>query len=137
MILRIDPLEELMDLLFYNFPVEPKPPIALSSHGYNLTKSYEKPKDISINMALAGFKEDDISVYIDENILYIEGDNTYRDSVPEKFKSKFKRSFPVKGTVDLNKACVKLSEGILSVTIPLVEPEDKKQYIFGNPDKKE
>ena len=127
MIRLTDPFQEIIDLLFYTFPVEPKPPIALRSYDTD-----EDPNNISINLAVAGFKEEDIKVYVDRNTLCIEGDNSKRD-IPEKFKTSFIRKFPVKDQVQLEEASVSLVDGILSINIPVKKPEECRKYLFGNP----
>jgi HSP20 family molecular chaperone IbpA len=114
-----------LEELFFRFPQEPKPPIA-----FRFLDS-ELEDGISISMAVAGFKKEDINVYVEDKVLKIEGDNTERD-IPEKFKAKFQRVFPAKSQLDVDKASVKLEDGILSVKVPIVLPEKSRKYLFGS-----
>lgn len=116
--------ERFIDSLFFDWPADPKPPIAINEYTSN-------EKEINICMAVAGFTKDDIKVYIDNNVLYIEGNNEYNKEIPDKFKCNFKRQFPCRHNLDIKTAAVKLLNGILTVHIPLVEPESSRTYIFG------
>lgn len=128
-------LEGLIDNLFFSFPTDPKPPITLALLDQEDSLSWVdgefNAKGITIQMAVAGYQKDDIKVYIEDNVLYIDGDNTSRDEVPEKFKSSFKRYFPVRKNLDLKKAEVSLEFGILTINIPLIEEEKRRKYLFG------
>jgi HSP20 family molecular chaperone IbpA len=120
-------IDQLINYLFYSFPTDTKPPLTVEEYRWD-----DNGDGVLISMALAGFKEEDLSVYVEDDILHISGDNTARE-IPEKFKAKFNHAFPVKKNLDLTKAEVKLESGILSVTIPLISPDKSRSYLFGEP----
>ena len=124
--------DELWKLMFHTFPVAGKPPLVIDLYGAGPNDEDETSDGgVLIRMAVAGYKEEDIKVYTQDNVLYIEGDNTSREKVPEKFRSKFVRTLPSKGNIALEKTKVKLEDGILSVSVPFISPEEHRTYLFG------
>jgi HSP20 family molecular chaperone IbpA len=124
--------DELWKLMFHTSPMTGKPPLVIDLYGSDPDDGGEiSDGGVLIQMAVAGYKDKDIKVYTQDNVLYIEGDNTKRDNVPEKFKSKFVRTLPSKGNIALDKTKVKLEDGILSVSVPFVSPEENRTYLFG------
>lgn len=127
-----DILDELWKLMFHAVPHEHKPPMEVSFVGDTDENSPEEIKDpsIQIYMALAGFKPDDIQIKVKNRTLFISGDNTYNDEVPDKFKIKFERVFPCKDTVDLNSVDVSFDNAILIVTLPFIQPQEDSFSIW-------
>ena len=118
------------DNLFFNWPVSAKPPIdsfpVLDTDGDAATlKGWE------IQMALAGFLEEDVKVWNEDNILHISGDNTSSDVLSTKFICKFHHKIPVSKDLDLAKSKVVLSHGILSIIIPTSKSDISKTLLFG------
>jgi len=119
--------DELWEVMFHSFPSETKPPLALETYGDN-----SEDGGVLIQMAVAGFQDSDIRVYTQNGVLYLEGDNTQREEVPEKFRSKFIRTLPSKNNIDLDKTKVDLTHGILTVKVPFIQPESNRTYLFGD-----
>ena len=125
---KLDPfdwdIDNFINKLFYSFPKEPtKPPLTISycdSDG----------ERVKLQLAVAGFKEEDIKIFYEQNNLYLEGSNQERDNVPDKFKVKFSYKIPVSENVDISAAEVSLLDGILTVSIPLIKPEAKRTYLL-------
>lgn len=118
-------LEELFESLFYRYPDDTKPPIEnFPIYKDNSLKGYK------IQMALAGFKEEDLKVWFDERTIVIEGSNLETD-IADKFKCDFKREFNCSNKLDLSAAKVSFENGLLDIYLPIIEPEKKKTYLFG------
>ena len=117
-------LDDLWKALFHTFPSDPKPPVSIEY------KEEDKNK-IRIDIAVAGFHDEDIKVFSKDGVLCVEGDNRDRDNVPERLRYKFVRSFPTKGNIDLSKTEVSLRYGILTITLSISDPEENKTFFFG------
>lgn len=122
--------EELLQAMFYTFPTESKPPMEVKVYKRDSPDDSPPESGIMIQMAVAGYKEDQLKVYSKNKTLIIEGDNTKSKNVPDKFKSNFKRILPCKETVSLDKTKVDLEDGILTVKVPFHQPEEEKVKSF-------
>jgi len=75
-----------------------------------------------VDYALAGFKKEDVSLNVDENILTIEGERKANEDIKynrkNTFYGKFKKSFSLPDDVNSEKIDASFRDGILSVTIP-------------------
>ena len=111
----------------------------------SMTNSSFPPYDIKrdkdsyqINMALAGFTEDDLSVELKDNTLTIEGNkesgNPDAKEVADNYiykgiaNRKFKRAFTLADTVEVKD--VKLAHGVLTVDLENIIPEEQKPKKF-------
>lgn len=120
-------IDNLFNEVFYNFPKEPKPPAA-----YSLSRNKEnKPEAYEIQVALAGFKKEDVTVSWEGNELFIEGDNTKNENVFSKFKTNFSWKIPVADNIDLENLSVDFSEGLLTLKIPIRIPVKNRRYLLG------
>lgn len=122
-------MDELFGELFYNLPKEPKPPF-VQSYLYD-KGSEERATHTVLQLALAGMTEEDVKVYSKKNKLFIEGDNIGRDGIASKFTNSFSWSIPVSDHLDLSKCSAEMKDGLLTITIPLVDPKDDCHYILG------
>ena len=91
---------------------------------YDIVK--ESESDWKIIMALAGFKEEDISVHQKETILTITGCNKSDEEYVFKgiAKRKFKKIFPLVEGSEITNASLK--DGLLEISINIAIPEEKK-----------
>lgn len=86
-----------------------------------------------LEMAVAGFKEDDISIELKDNILTIEGARERRRE-PEKYihkgisARKFKKSFRLSEYTEVNGA--DLMDGILAIQLEVVLPKEKRPQLI-------
>ena len=93
---------------------------------YNIGKGNEEDSYL-IELAVAGFGKDDLSVMVKENNLTIEGDISHKDSAfvhQGISQRKFSRNFVLAEDVLVKGS--DLSNGILSIFLERVVPEEKK-----------
>ena len=93
---------------------------------YNIRKGNEEDSYL-IELAVAGFGKDDLSVMVKENNLTIEGDISHKDSAfvhQGISQRKFSRNFVLAEDVLVKGS--DLSNGILSIFLERVVPEEKK-----------
>ena len=93
---------------------------------YNIRKGNEEDSYL-IELAVAGFAKDDLSVMVKENNLTIEGDISHKDSAfvhQGISQRKFSRNFVLAEDVLVKGS--DLSNGILSIFLERVVPEEKK-----------
>lgn len=82
-----------------------------------------------IELAVAGFKEDEIDVELKDNVLTVKGEQTKTDNVIEYLHKgistgNFVRTFPLAENVEVRAATV--TNGILAIALEHVVPEEKK-----------
>jgi len=94
---------------------------------YNIIRHTENETELEI--AVAGFSEDDINVSVSEGILTIEGSS--EDSVdPSKYLHKgigtrsFTRKFSLSDTTEVTGA--RMENGLLKISLETIVPEHKK-----------
>ena len=93
---------------------------------YNIRKGNEEDSYL-IELAVAGFGKDDLSVMVKENNLTIEGDISHKDSAfvhQGISQRKFSRNIVLAEDVLVKGS--DLSNGILSIFLERVVPEEKK-----------
>ena len=93
---------------------------------YNIRNGNEEDSYL-IELAVAGFGKDDLSVMVKENNLTIEGDISHKDSAfvhQGISQRKFSRNFVLAEDVLVKGS--DLSNGILSIFLERVVPEEKK-----------
>ena len=130
--------------LFYNWPTEPKPPIdhfpimddekaPVYRMGSPDPKAFLRtPKMVGyeIQMALAGFSEDEVCVWHANSVLHIEGDNKSNTNVASKFTCAFHHKISCNEVLDLSESTVELKNGILSIKMPIGEKKENRKYLF-------
>ena len=113
--------DRVIDLLNQNFEVSVN-----SYPPFNIQKLDEE--NYEIQMALAGFKESDLKVTVEDGTLTVEGDQSSSEETDYIHQGiaerKFKKSWSLADTVIVEGA--KLTDGILKVALKNVIPEDKK-----------
>ncbi len=82
----------------------------------------ENENEYIVDFALAGFKKEDVSLNIDNNILSIEGERKVNDDIKynrkNTFHGHFKKSFSLPENINLEKIDASFNDGILSIKIP-------------------
>ena len=94
---------------------------------YNIVKTDEN--SYFIELAVAGFKEDDIDIELHNGVLTVRGDNTVEDKEDNYiFKGianrSFERRFTLADTMLVEE--VNLEQGILTIGLKNIIPEEKK-----------
>lgn len=93
---------------------------------YNIVKIDDD--NYTIELALAGFKDEEINVMLKEGILYVEGNqdkNDEREYLHRGLSARsFKRTFTLSDTIVVNGA--DFVDGILTISLENVIPEEKK-----------
>jgi molecular chaperone IbpA len=93
---------------------------------YNIVKVDED--NFTIELALAGFKDEDIDVTLKDGVLYVEGnqgDNDEKTYLHRGLSARsFRRSFTIADTIVVNGA--DFVNGILTISLENVIPEEKK-----------
>ena len=121
-------IDQLFDSFFYTWPKQAKPPI---ERFINTDKDGEVTS-FEIQMALAGYKEEDVFVEAESGYLKIKADNTKRENVSERFKSNISYSIPYSNKLDVEATKITLEDGLLSISIPIKEDvKPKKRLLFG------
>jgi len=111
--------------IFDQFFNDPTPMIKRSTEGYPLTDIYKDEEGNQIiEMALAGFSKEDLSIEIKENTIAISTVATAkREILPGLTRRIAKRSFSKKfidydNNLDLEKSTASFENGLLKITIP-------------------
>ena len=118
----------VFDQLFDQFFNDPGPVIKRSTDGYPLTDIYKDEEGQQvIEMALAGFSKDQLSIEIKENTITISNlAAEKRESIPGLTRRIAKRSFSRKfidydNQLDLLNSTASFENGLLKITIPKQE----------------
>jgi HSP20 family molecular chaperone IbpA len=120
-------MDRIFDSLFYNFPKEIKPPVC-----YQINKDEKGTvKDITLQLAVAGFEEEDLKIWNEDNVLFLEGDNTKREEVLSKFRKSFSWKLPTADHIDLDSTKISFKNGLLTLSIPIKIPAKKRKYLLG------
>lgn len=130
----LDPLASFDDLFkyfVYRSPSDHKPPMAQFPTVLQCKDGSSEITGWEIQLAVAGYTEEDISVEVDSERLIIKGDNSKDRTVAENFRSSFKKELILNKELNLEEANVSLDKGILSIKVPLLKPQKKKFQLFG------
>ena len=124
--------DQLWQVMFHTFPSEGKPPLVVDVYGDEPSEDSDQILNpgVIIQLAVAGYTNDQLKVYSKNNTLIVEGDNMEAEDVPDKFKSRFKRLFPCKDTVALENTSVDLLNGILTIKVPFHQPKEEVKRFF-------
>jgi len=123
-----DHFERMFNDDFFNVPTVNYPP-------YNIVKT--GANEYNVEVALAGFSRDDVSVEFAEGILTIKSkDRTESDKKDEDgdiihkgiSKRYFSKSFTVSDDVEIKDA--ELKDGLLTVSLERIVPESKKARVI-------
>lgn len=121
-------VQQMVDELFFGKSFDVKPPCVI----YTEKEDSLTEKKVFIQYALAGFREEDVKVYYENNVLYVSGNNSSNESVALKFKNNFHHEIPVNRTLDLSKSEVSFQNGLLTISIPVSTEKVSKKLLFGN-----
>lgn len=121
-------LDNLFDNLFWNLPKESgKPPT-------DILAFKDEPKKFHVQLAVAGYSEENLRVSIEGRILKVEGDNTKNEKVSPKFRSKFQKVWTVQDSVDLESTEVTFENGLLDITIQEKVNKSFTKLLYGKTD---
>lgn len=92
----------------------------------------KKSGDLVIEMALAGYNPEDISINTEDSKIVVEGkaqkhDEDFEYRLRDIKQSAFKQSIPISTKFDLSKLDAEFKNGILKVTVPVAEERKPKQ----------
>jgi HSP20 family protein len=92
----------------------------------------KKSGDLVIEMALAGYNPEDISINTEDYKIVVEGkaqkhDEDFEYQIRDIKQSAFKQSIPISTKFDLLKLEAEFTNGILKVTIPVSEERKPKK----------
>ncbi len=97
----------------------------------------EDDKKIVVRADLPGVEEKDVEVKVEDNTLTLSGERKYEKETEEenlhrveRAHGSFLRSFTLPDTVDAEKIGAKYDKGVLEITIPKVEVEQKKARVI-------
>jgi len=97
----------------------------------------DKDKEIVVKVDMPGVDKNDVEIDIKNNMLYINA-NTHREKEEEKEGyvmrerafSRFARTFSLPANVATEGAKAKLEDGVLTITIPKAEIEEKQKILI-------
>lgn len=94
---------------------------------------YQTEKDVIVKAEIPGVSKEDLNLYIDESYVRLSGqtkkenefkdENTYRT---ERYYGNFSRTIPLPVEVKSEQAKAEYKDGILSITVPKIEPSKTK-----------
>lgn len=122
--------DSFFDDLFESFRV---PSTFVSQPSTDISYS-EDGKTMHIDMEVPGFRPNDIQMNINNGVLEIRGEKTDKQESKDKDRSyvvresssSFARRIVLPDGVDSEKIAAEMENGILSVTIPIEQPEAKR-----------
>jgi len=132
-----DEFVSAFDNIFDNFAREFMPnaykdlgPGFFEKGAYPKCNVYEYEDKIKIVAEIPGLQKDQLSVEVEDGVLIIAGNkhNVSEDKEAkiirqELKRSSFKRSFELADSLDGNDISAKFEDGVLSISIPKIEPE--------------
>jgi len=94
---------------------------------------YQTEENVIVKAEIPGVSKEDLDLYIDENTIRIEGqtkrekdlkdEHAYRT---ERYYGSFSRTIPLPAEVKSDQAKAEYKDGILSITVPKIEPSKTK-----------
>ena len=123
--------DQLMAKQFPNFQDEVG--VSFNQGAYPKVNVYEYDDKIGIVAEIPGLDKSNVSVDVEEDVLIISGDKHGFDSdggkciTRELKQSSFKRSFNLGDHLDGAKVGASFKDGLLSISIPKIEPEKPKK----------
>ena len=126
----VSSLSSIFDDIFYSsFPdLKDRVGISLSKGAYPKVDIIDEADKIVILAELAGWKKEDLSIDVNDNLLTIQGKSSAEKSnktylFKELKRSSFKRSFTLGDQLDIDSIEGDFENGILNLTILKKEPE--------------
>ena len=108
--------------------------VSFNKGAYPKVNVYEYDDKIGIVAEIPGLDKKNVSVEVEEDVLIISGDKHGFDSdggkciTRELKQSAFTRSFNLGEYLDGTKVSAKFKDGMLSISIPKIEPEQPKEH---------
>ncbi|MFP3904740.1 MAG: Hsp20/alpha crystallin family protein [Armatimonadota bacterium] len=97
---------------------------------------YETDTDVVMKAELPGVDRENIEVNAHSDSITVSGESKHEDEVEEKGYyrrelryGKFSRTLPTPANIDPGGVKARLSDGILTITAPKVEPEEKGKAV--------
>ena len=124
--------DQLMDKSFPTFKEETG--VYFNQGAYPKVNVYEYDDKIGIVAEIPGLDKSNVSVDVEEQVLTISGDKHGFDSdggkciTRELKQSAFKRSFNLGEHLDGSNVSAKFKDGMLSISVPKIEPEQPKKH---------
>ena len=124
--------DQLIDKSFPNFKEETG--VSFNQGAYPKVNVYEYDDKIGIVAEIPGLDKSNVSVEVEEDVLIISGDKHGFDSdggkciTRELKQSAFTRSFNLGEYLDGKNVSAKFKDGMLSISIPKIEPEQPKKH---------
>ena len=94
---------------------------------------FETEKNVVVKAEIPGVSKEDLNVYVDENSIKLSGqtkkENKFKDENvfrSERYYGSFSRTIPLPAEVKSEQAEAEYKDGILSITVPKVEPSKVK-----------
>ena len=94
---------------------------------------YQTENDVILKAEIPGVSKEDLNVYVDENSIRLSGqtkkDDEYKENNvyrTERYYGSFSRTIPLPVEVKSEQAKAEYKDGILSITVPKVEPTKMK-----------
>ena len=132
----LTPFDKIFDhLMNEQFPTfKEEVGVSFNKGAYPKVNIYEYDDKIGIVAEIPGLDKSNVSVDVEEDVLIISGDKHGFDSdggkcIPRELKqSAFTRSFNLGEYLDGSKVSAKFKDGMLSISIPKIEPEQPKKH---------
>ena len=124
--------DQLIDKSFPTFKEETG--VSFNQGAYPKVNVYEYDDKIGIVAEIPGLDKSNVSVDVEEQVLTISGDKHGFDSdggkciTRELKQSAFKRSFNLGEHLDGTNVSAKFKDGMLSISVPKIEPEKPKKH---------
>ena len=132
----LTPFDKIFDkLMEQQFPTfQEEVGVSFNQGAYPKVNVYEHDDKISIVAEIPGLDKSNVSVEVEEDVLIISGDKHGFDSdggkciTRELKQSAFTRSFNLGEYLDGSNVSAKFKDGMLSISIPKIEPEQPKKH---------
>ena len=132
----ITPFDKIFDeLMSKQFPTfQEDVGVSFNQGAYPKVNVYEYDDKVGIVAEIPGLDKSNVSVEVEEDVLIISGDKHGFDSdggkciTRELKQSAFKRSFNLGEHLDGTDVSAKFKDGMLSISVPKIEPEKPKKH---------
>ena len=132
----LTPFDKIFDqLMAKQFPTfQDEVGVSFNQGAYPKVNVYEYDDKIGIVAEIPGLDKSNVSVDVEEQVLTISGDKHGFDSdggkciTRELKQSAFKRSFNLGEHLDGTNVSAKFKDGMLSISVPKIEPEQPKKH---------
>ena len=132
----LTPFDKIFDqLMLKQFPnFQDEVGVSFNQGAYPKVNVYEYDDKVGIVAEIPGLDKSNVSVDVEEDVLIISGDKHGFDSdggkciTRELKQSAFTRSFNLGEYLDGSKVSAKFKDGMLSISIPKIEPEQPKKH---------